>query len=134
MAIQILNSEMVISGISRRNVKKKVLVVDDDGSVLRALRRFLTKHYTVETAVDAEDAAVRLATGDFEAIITDFDMPVYNGIWLLGQVAVNYPQMNRVMISANDPALFAPHIQSGLIQHYHNKPVSLEGIFESLEN
>lgn len=111
-----------------------MLVVDDDGTLLRALRRQLTKHYVVETAIDAEDAAVRLATGDFEAIITDFDMPVYNGIWLLGQVAINYPMMNRVMISASDPALFTAHIQSGLIQHYHIKPVSLEGIFESLEN
>ena len=134
MAIQVLSSGMIEQTVSRRHEKKKVLVVDDDGSVLRALRRHLTKHYTVVTAPDAEAAAMRLATGDFEAIITDYDMPVYNGIWLLGQVAMNYPAMNRVMISANDPALFAPHIQSGLIQHYHIKPVSFDGICESLGN
>ncbi|MBN2530103.1 MAG: response regulator [Deltaproteobacteria bacterium] len=134
MAVRALKTELVQFGISRQSEKKKVLVVDDDGSVLRALRRFLTKHFIVETAPNAEMAAVRLATGDFEAIITDFDMPTYNGIWLLAQVAINYPAMARVMISANDPALFAPHIRSGLIQHYHIKPVSFEGIVESLAN
>jgi DNA-binding NtrC family response regulator len=134
MATQALKSELVDWRISRRCTRKKVLVVDDDGSVLRALRRCLTQQYIVETAPNAEQAAVRLAAGDFEAIITDFDMPVYNGIWLLDQVAVNYPGMNRVMISASDPALFTAHIQSGLIQHYHIKPVSFEGIVESLGN
>lgn len=127
-------TEVNHESITRRHQKKKVLLVDDDGSVLRALRRFLQAHYTIETAADAEMAACKLATEDFEAIITDFDMPMYNGIWLLGQVAVNFPDMNRVMISANDPALFAPHIQSGLIQHYHIKPISLGGIIESLGN
>lgn len=134
MSYYALKSKVVHSAASRRCTRKKVLLVDDDGSVLRALRRYLTKHYQVETAQNAEIAAVRLAEGDFEAIITDFDMPVYNGVWLLGQVAVKYPGMSRVMISANDPALFAPHIQSGLIQHYHIKPISFDGIVESLEN
>lgn len=133
MANRALKSDVVYLASTRRSKKKKVLLVDDDGMVLRALRRYLTKHYHVETASDAETAAIRLAEGDFEAIVTDFDMPVYNGIWLLGQVAVNYPKMHRVMISANDPALFAAHIRSGLIQHYHLKPVTFHGIVESLE-
>ncbi|MBN2340102.1 MAG: response regulator [Deltaproteobacteria bacterium] len=134
MAHSALTSKVVHIASTRRASKKKILLVDDDGTVLRSLRRFLTVHYHVETAANAEMAAVRLAEGDFEAIVTDFDMPIYNGIWLLGQVAAKYPQMNRVMISANDPALFAPHIQSGLIQHYHIKPISFEGIVESIEN
>lgn len=76
---------------SRRHSKKKILVVDDDGTILRALRRTLMKNYQVETASNAEVAAVKLSRSDYYAIITDFDMPMYNGIWLLGQVAVNYP-------------------------------------------
>ena len=66
--------------VSRRRSpvrQQKVLVVDDDAGVLRAMRRQLGLRYQVETAGSAEAAATRLATDDYDAIVTDFNMPVY---------------------------------------------------------
>jgi CheY-like chemotaxis protein len=56
-------------------MKRRVLLVDDDESVLLTLKAVLELHrFDVETAISATDACVKLQTGTYEMVITDIRM------------------------------------------------------------
>ena len=62
----------------------KVLVVDDEPSILRLLNEALTQWgYQVTTAANAREAIEALRTGLFDAAITDIRMPDMSGLELL---------------------------------------------------
>ncbi len=62
----------------------RVLIIDDDPRVLRALSRGLAGRYAVETAARAEDALERLrADADYAAIVCDLSMPGMDGFEFL---------------------------------------------------
>ena len=65
----------------------KVLVVDDEPSILRLLNEALTQWgYQVKTAATAREAIEALRTGLFDAAITDIRMPDMSGLELLREI------------------------------------------------
>ncbi|MBI4254969.1 MAG: sigma-54-dependent Fis family transcriptional regulator [Candidatus Rokubacteria bacterium] len=65
----------------------KVLVVDDEPSILRLLNEALTQWgYQVTTAANAREAIEALRTGLFDAAITDIRMPDMSGLELLREI------------------------------------------------
>jgi EAL domain-containing protein (putative c-di-GMP-specific phosphodiesterase class I)/ActR/RegA family two-component response regulator len=67
--------------------KGRILVVDDDGQLLRAQERLLLRAgYVVEPASDGKLAVELLAKGNFDAIISDINMPGMDGVALLRAV------------------------------------------------
>ena len=65
----------------------KVLVVDDEPSILRLLNEALTQWgYQVTTAANAREAIEALRTGLFDAAITDIRMPDMSGLELLRKI------------------------------------------------
>jgi DNA-binding NtrC family response regulator len=65
----------------------KVLVVDDEPSILRLLNEALTQWgYQVTTAANAGEAIEALRTGLFDAAITDIRMPDMSGLELLREI------------------------------------------------
>jgi YesN/AraC family two-component response regulator len=112
---------------------RRVLLVDDEPVQLRGLRRILQEHWHVDVAVGAVAAASLLAAGRYDAVITDYDMPGYDGVWLLEQVRRMYPRTQRVLISGSGGELFAPHVRSGLIHNFVAKPATAEAILASLQ-
>ncbi|MBN2802684.1 MAG: response regulator [Deltaproteobacteria bacterium] len=128
--ITALKSEQLTS--RRGSFKKSVLLVDDDAFVLRSEKRQLGLYFDIATANGAENAAVSLMTGGFDAIITDFDMPGYNGIWLLEQVAGNFPGIKRIMVLARDQSIFLPYLESGLIHYFYTKPINMVDVINSI--
>jgi DNA-binding NtrC family response regulator len=107
-----------------RRAAVRVLVVDDDPTVRTAMRRLLGSHFAVETASDADEAERILARGHFSAVVSDFDMPGHDGVWLLSTVARRYPEVRRVMLSGRHSECFGPQIASGVVQLCLEKPVS----------
>lgn len=64
----------------------KILIVDDDYSLLDQIRQILTgQRYIVETASDGEEALDRLSETPFDAIILDVMMPKIDGLTVLEQ-------------------------------------------------
>ena len=66
----------------------RLLCVDDEPMLLTLCRRYLerTGEFTVETADSGEDALERLGARDFDAVVSDYQMPGMNGIELLSAI------------------------------------------------
>jgi two-component system chemotaxis response regulator CheY len=63
---------------------KKILVVDDFKNSLAVLKMTLEmKKYEVATATNGQDALSLLRSQKFDLLITDFNMPVMNGLELV---------------------------------------------------
>ena len=67
----------------------RVLLVDDDPSLLRAYHNALTRFgMAVETATSGRDAAGRVEPAAFDVILSDISMPEMTGLDLLAAVVV----------------------------------------------
>jgi DNA-binding response OmpR family regulator len=83
---------------------KRVLIVDDDHHA-RFLLGTLLEHagYTVVPACDGRAALIELHKRHFDAVVTDYRMPFLNGIELLRQIQIHYPQMPVILASGAFP-------------------------------
>jgi EAL domain-containing protein (putative c-di-GMP-specific phosphodiesterase class I)/CheY-like chemotaxis protein len=69
------------------NEALRVLVVDDNTSLLRATEKVLQRQgWEVITANDGADAKQKLGTGIFDVVVSDIDMPRSDGLELLRNV------------------------------------------------
>jgi response regulator RpfG family c-di-GMP phosphodiesterase len=93
---------MIGSETAGRRETGTILVVDDEGGILRALHKFLTRlGHRVETATSVRDALELLAPGRFDLVLTDLRMPEESGLELLAQVRVRSPGTRTILMSAN---------------------------------
>ena len=83
---------------------KRVLVADDDHHV-RFLVGSLLEHagYTVVPACDGMAALNELRRQSFDVVITDFHMPLLNGMELAKRVRTSFPLLPVILISATIP-------------------------------
>ncbi len=104
--------------------KHVLLLVDDEPSILSALRRTLRSgDYLIVTANDAAEALDALARHDVGVIVTDNRMPGVSGIELLRQVKQRYPHIIRIMLSGYaDFTSLSSAINSGEIFRFLSKP------------
>ncbi len=78
----------------------RVLVVDDEPAILRALQRLLTRRgFEVETASSGLSALEHLRDRASDVIISDFKMPGMNGTELLCAAAAMLPKIRRILLS-----------------------------------
>ncbi|MBI3793207.1 MAG: response regulator [Nitrospinae bacterium] len=85
----------------------KVLVVDDDPVLRYALTLTLegTGKFKVTEAVNGEEGLVCLASdGQIRAIITDFKMPIMDGLELINKVRATGSKIPILMVSSDDSA------------------------------
>jgi len=85
---------------------KRLLIVDDEVSVLRALHRLLRRHFKaqqlgVEVCADPRHALRRLQQARFDVLISDCRMPRLDGITLLARARELDPRAVRIMLSAS---------------------------------
>ena len=66
--------------------KKKILVVDDSGAVLRSVKGWLEHKYQVGLANSGAMAIKYLATNRPDLVLLDYEMPVINGKQLLEMI------------------------------------------------
>lgn len=83
-------------------MKKRLLLVDDEPSILHALQRELQRHpYEVLTAESGDEALALLASNAVQVILSDHQMPGMSGVELLAEVAERYPQTIRMLLSGH---------------------------------
>lgn len=108
-----------------------VLVVDDDPGVRSVLCRTMeVAGYSVHAAADGLEALTFLADAPpIDVVITDLRMPRMNGWQLAGELAVRYPHVRVLFISAYDA-----HVGPvGLLGPVIPKPFRAETLIASVQ-
>lgn len=75
--------EAVMQSGERRSQKKRILVVDDDGTMLRAIKTWLSSKYKVFMVNSGMAAITFLAKNDVDLILLDYEMPITPGSQVL---------------------------------------------------
>ncbi len=82
-------------------MKPKILIVDDEPDICRALEFLLKKEgYTVTSANSGEDAIEKLKTDSFDVVITDIKMGRVDGMTVLERAKEINPDMPVIMMTA----------------------------------
>lgn len=80
--------------------KHRILLVDDEANVLRALQRTLAdEDYELETALSGQDGLKLLDKEHFTVIVSDQRMPVMTGVEFLKRVKGLSPNTIRIILS-----------------------------------
>jgi EAL domain-containing protein (putative c-di-GMP-specific phosphodiesterase class I)/CheY-like chemotaxis protein len=133
MTIEELIGAGVGSGPTAIAERKRILLVDDDPSVLRAYSiALLRSGWDVHSASDGKEAIHRLGAGAFEAIVSDVAMPAMGGLDLLKAVRAHDLDV-PVILMTGAPALESAMraVEFGAFR-YLEKPVSAELLDETL--
>ena len=71
----------------------KILCVDDEPGIVRALDWLLRRNFEVLTATSGEAAISLIQQHDFDVIISDQRMPGMTGVELLDRLQVGHPEL-----------------------------------------
>jgi CheY-like chemotaxis protein len=86
----------------------RILLVDDDPIVLRALRRLLLggrPGWEIDVAESGDAALSRLESKTYDVVVTDLHMPGLDGVTLLGRLKTKHPNVMRVVHSSHVESL-----------------------------
>ena len=103
----------------------KILFVDDEPNVLRALGRlFLDEEYTLLQAESGEEGLRLLAEEEpVQLVVSDYRMPGMNGVDFLKNVCERWPETVRIVLSGYaDTAAVVAAINEGQIYKFIPKP------------
>ncbi|MDD3174307.1 MAG: HDOD domain-containing protein [Herbinix sp.] len=79
---------------------KKILIVDDEVQILKALSRlFVGTDYEIFTAENSMDAMELLGKTEVDMVISDMRMPGLDGYKLLSIIKEKYPKIIRIILS-----------------------------------
>ncbi|NQT24732.1 response regulator [candidate division KSB1 bacterium] len=93
------------------NIKGKILVIDDEDSILRILDRFLTDMgFQVFTANSWDKALQTFFQDKFELIILDIFMPGRDGFELAQEMRLTRPNQKILIITGLDAADVYKHL------------------------
>jgi len=105
--------------------KTLILCVDDERNVLRSLERiFIDDDYDIFTASSADEGLSILENnGPFQVVISDYRMPVMDGVEFLKEVYRRWPDTVRIVLSGYaDAAAIVSAINDGQIYKFIPKP------------
>jgi len=103
----------------------RILCVDDEVNVLQSLRRmFLDDDYELLTASSAAEGLEILKREDpVQIVISDYRMPVMNGVDFFREVCAKWPDTVRIVLSGYaDAAAIVAAINEGQIYKFVPKP------------
>lgn len=116
-------------------MKKKLLFVDDEPQVLKALvRTFMETDYEICTAESGVCALKILGQEDVDLIITDMRMPNMDGYQLLCEVKEKHPNVLRIILSGySDEGLIFKALLRNVAKLYAFKPWENDKLIKSVD-
>lgn len=103
---------------------RRLLLVDDDDLDRLACTRNLAPHYDLVVAADPAQA-LTLLDDSIAVVLSDFDMPGHDGVWLLSRVARDRPTVRRLLMSGLPNDRCRASVATGIAEAVFEKPVSL---------
>lgn len=115
----------------------KILCVDDEKNVLRALERiFLDNDYEIVIANSGDEGLQAMAeSGPFQVVISDYRMPAMNGVEFLKAVYERWPKTVRIVLSGYaDAGAIVAAINDGHIYKFIPKPWNDDELRVTIQN
>ncbi len=115
-------------------IYSKILIVDDNNEVRESLKMFLEeKQFTVQVAVDGEDALMKLSEFKPYCILLDIRMPYLNGVDALKMIKYRSPNTEVIMVSAINNVQMAEQCMQNGAFGFVTKPVDLDNLFKEIK-
>lgn len=119
------------------STETRILLVDDEQSVLNALQRFFRRsgYSDVTTCTSGREALELIEkSGPFQLVISDYRMPEMNGVEFLSAVRARWPDTVRMVLSgfADTSAIIAA-TNEGNIYKFISKPWDETFLLQSVE-
>ncbi len=106
--------------------KDAVLLIDDEKPLLEVYAAALSPHFEVSTATSTKEADLILRQKKFKVVVSDHLMPGGNGMNLLVRVREEFPEMQRVLVTAYmKPEMLLRSVNEAALFRYLLKPISL---------
>lgn len=113
---------------------KKILIVEDDESVLAILSEALkAAHYEVDTATSAFEAVEKLKSFRPNLVLTDNDMPEFTGIEMLRDLRQQQNYVTVIFVSARTDNQFVVEALKSGADDYVRKPFRLNELLARVE-
>jgi len=113
----------------------RLLVVDDEEFIRLLVReRLEIAGFPVDVACNGEEALARMAERPYSVLLTDIRMPVRDGISLLRDVAVRFPDTGRIVMTAHAELGAAVSALKAGAFDYLIKPFSFEVLLVTIRN
>lgn len=101
----------------------RVLCVDDEPNVLRALNWLLQKDFDVTTAASGQEGLTLVRASSFDVVISDQRMPEMSGVDFLREVRAITPRAMRILLTGySDMQAILRSVNESEIFRYINKP------------
>jgi len=114
-----------------------VLIVDDYKTMLRIIRNLLKQidFNNVEEATDGSDALIKLRSGNFGLVISDWNMQPMTGLELLQEVRQDsrLKSLPFIMITAESKTENVVAAKQAGVSNYIVKPFNAETLREKIE-
>ncbi len=117
----------------------RILVIDDDETILDLLKDTLSPEYYIATAHDSLEGVELMMSERFDLMIIDLGMPVLDGVELIGKIRANspfdkipilvlsaYPELRQRLRGADVQAIMAKPFSIDQLQRTVAKIVSGE--------
>jgi DNA-binding NtrC family response regulator len=113
----------------------KVFLLDDDELIVGMLGRVLKKEgYEVRTETSAKDAVEKIASWSPDVLMLDITLPERNGIDILRELKGRSPEIEIVMLTADDTAETAIKAMKLGASDYQTKPFNIEEVKIVIDN
>lgn len=113
---------------------KRIMIIDDDKSILRTLTRVLQKRgYSTDTAETGREAEEKINKQAYDLALIDVKLPDIDGLDLLKKIHATKPDMVKIILTG------FPTMENGMkavdngADAYLVKPVKTEDLLRVLE-
>jgi PAS domain S-box-containing protein len=117
--------------------KTRILHVDDDSSLLNVSKLLLEEKnniFEIETVTSTDDAFLKLATGTYDAIISDYEMPQKNGLDFLKELREGNDKTPFILFTGKGREEIAIQALNLGADAYINKHGAPEVVYTELEH
>jgi len=120
----------------KEDKRKRILVVDDDPTMLRIMQNMLSKRYIVSVAASSSQAMMAISKVRPDLVLLDYDMPVVDGKMTLEMLRSeeNTKDIPVVFLTGMSDQDHVGNVLSLQPEGYILKPPSEAKIFSRLEN
>ncbi len=113
--------------------RKRILLVDDDKSILRIFTRILERAgYSVDAVETGEEAVEKIKSGRYDISLLDFKLPDTDGMELLMRLGEAAPHMVKIMITGSPSRAIKDEALNCGVYAFLLKPINPQELLQTI--